>query len=264
MSAADSPARLTRPVWIAAALGALALHAGGVALAFASMQADESDQDLGAPAIEIGVELTTSRINPTGLPVGPDSEASVASPARVDQEKQVQETDLPKAAPMETDDPERVVALDSPKEPKEEEPKPAAQDSRASTATAAAEETAMPAVDNAALAPRSAAPALGTGDSLRRDVVTWQKELAAHFNKHKTYPADRSMQNAEVLVSFVLDRTGHIVTAAIVKGSGDPSFDAAALAMLKRADPVPAPPALMADQGLAFSLPVIFQVKGKR
>ena len=32
--------------------------------------------------------------------------------------------------------------------------------------------------------------------------------------------------------------------------------------MLQRADPVPAPPPLVADEGLAFSLPVIFHVKG--
>jgi periplasmic protein TonB len=32
--------------------------------------------------------------------------------------------------------------------------------------------------------------------------------------------------------------------------------------MLQRSDPVPAPPPLVADDGLTFSLPVIFQAKG--
>jgi TonB family protein len=49
----------------------------------------------------------------------------------------------------------------------------------------------------------------------------------------------------------------------VVKGSGDPAFDAAALSMLKRSDPVPQPPPLVADEGLTFTLPVIFRVKGK-
>jgi len=31
--------------------------------------------------------------------------------------------------------------------------------------------------------------------------------------------------------------------------------------MLQRSDPVPPPPPLAADEGLAFRLPVIFQVK---
>ena len=54
-----------------------------------------------------------------------------------------------------------------------------------------------------------------------------------------------------------------MVSASIVKGSGDAAFDEAALAMLKRADPVPQPPPLVADEGLSFTLPVIFRVKGK-
>jgi len=52
--------------------------------------------------------------------------------------------------------------------------------------------------------------------------------------------------------------------ASIVRGSGDTSFDNAALAMLQRSDPVPAPPALVADEGLSFTLPVVFRVKGRK
>jgi outer membrane biosynthesis protein TonB len=39
-------------------------------------------------------------------------------------------------------------------------------------------------------------------------------------------------------------------------------FDEAALAMIHRSDPVPPPPPLVADEGLSFTLPVIFRVKG--
>jgi TonB family protein len=87
--------------------------------------------------------------------------------------------------------------------------------------------------------------------------------LAAHFNKHKRYPADRSRQSAQNLVRFVLDRTRHILSATILRGSGDRSFDEAALAMMRRADPVPQPPPLVADEGLSFTMPVIFRVKGR-
>jgi TonB family protein len=93
--------------------------------------------------------------------------------------------------------------------------------------------------------------------------MTWQKELGAHLDRHKRYPADRASKGAEILVTFVLDRTGHVLSSSIVRGSGDPSFDQAALDMLKRSDPVPAPPPLVADEGLSFTLPVIFRVKGK-
>jgi periplasmic protein TonB len=32
--------------------------------------------------------------------------------------------------------------------------------------------------------------------------------------------------------------------------------------MVRRSDPVPAPPPLVADDGLSFTVPVIFRVKG--
>ena len=93
--------------------------------------------------------------------------------------------------------------------------------------------------------------------------VTWQKELVAHLDRHKRYPAERSQKSAEIMVSFALDRLGHVLSASIVKGSGDPAFDQAALAMVRRSDPVPPPPPLVADEGLNFTLPVIFKVKGR-
>jgi protein TonB len=76
-------------------------------------------------------------------------------------------------------------------------------------------------------------------------------------------PSDRANKAAEIVVSFELDRTGHILASRVVRGSGDASFDAAALAMLRRSDPVPVPPPLVADEGLSFTLPVIFRVKGR-
>jgi TonB family protein len=110
---------------------------------------------------------------------------------------------------------------------------------------------------------RSVAPAQGTGATAQRIRATWQKELIAHLDKHKRYPADRPLKSAEILVGFALDRMGHVLSASIVKGSGDAAFDEAALAMVRRSDPVPQPPPLVADEGLNFTLPVIFRVKGK-
>jgi protein TonB len=128
----------------------------------------------------------------------------------------------------------------------------------------ATEATAMPTLDSAPESPRSVTPAQGTGASAVRDSVTWQKELAAHFAKFKRYPADRAMHAAEVVVSFALDRVGHVLSSRIVKGSGDAAFDNAALAMLQRSDPVPPPPPLVADEGLTFTLPFIFHVKAQK
>ncbi len=111
--------------------------------------------------------------------------------------------------------------------------------------------------------PRSVAPVIGTGESARRARVTWQKELVAHLDKHKRYPKERQQKSAEIQIRFTLDRMGHVLATDIEKGSGDAAFDEAALAMVRRSDPVPMPPPVIADEGLTFTLPVIFRVKTK-
>jgi len=197
------------------------------------------------------------------LPPGPDSDASVASPAMPEQKAELKQTDLPKETPVETDEPDRVVTPNEVKKPIKDEAKIAAVQTSASQESVAAEATATPNSENIPQGPRSVAPAQGIGESLQRVRTTWQKELIAHLDRHKRYPAERVLKSAEILVGFVLDRMGHVLSASIVKGSGDQVFDDAALAMVRRSDPVPAPPPAVADETLSFTLPVIFRVKGK-
>jgi protein TonB len=259
----DTEQKPSRRLWVLAALGALALHIGGVALAIAHLRTDDPDDSLGAPAIEIGLEMMSPRLEATDLPPGPDADASVASPAIAEQKAEVKETELPKDVPTETEDPDRAVTPDDSKKPTEDDAKLAAVQTSASTESIAAEATATPSSEAIQEGPRSVAPAQGTGESAQRMRATWQKELIAHLDKHKRYPAARSQKSAEIVVSFALDRMGHVLSTGIVKGSGDPAFDEAALAMVRRSDPVPQPPPLVADEGLSFTLPVIFRIKGR-
>jgi periplasmic protein TonB len=263
MTSLDTEQGSSPRLWIFAALGALALHIGGGALAVAHLRADDPDDSLGAPAIEIGLEMMSPHLEATDLPPGPDTDASVASPALAEQKAELKETELPKDVPTETNDPDRVVTPNDSNKPKEDDTKIAAVQTNASTESVAAEATATPSSEAIKQGPRSVAPALGTGDSAQRARVTWQKELVAHLDKHKRYPAQRSQKSAEILVSFALDRMGHVLSITIAKGSGDAAFDEAALAMVRKSDPVPPPPPLIADEGLNFTLPVIFKVKGR-
>jgi len=263
MSDLDTEQKPSRRLWILAGLAALALHVGGGALAVAHLRTDDMDDSLGAPAIEIGLEMMSPHLEATDLPPGPDVDASVASPALAEQKAELKQTELPKDVPTETEDPDRAVAPNDSNKPKEDEPKIAAAPTAASVESVAAEATATPSTEAIQEGPRSVAPAQGTGESARRMRATWQKELVAHLDRHKRYPAQRSEKSAEILVGFALDRMGHVLSTSIVKGSGDAAFDAAALAMVRRSDPVPAPPPLVADEGLNFTLPVIFRVKGR-
>jgi len=263
MTSLDIEQKPSRRLWMFAGLAALALHLGGAALAVAHLRSDDLDDAFGAPAIEIGLELMSPRLEATDLPPGPDADASVASPALAEQKAELKETELPKDVPTETEDPDRAVTPNDSQKPKEDDTNIATVQTSASTESVAAEATATPSSEAIQQGPRSIAPAQGTGESVRRMRATWQKELSAHLDKHKRYPAARSQKAAEIVVSFALDRMGHVLSASIVKGSGDPAFDEAALAMVRRSDPVPQPPPLIADEGLSFTLPVIFRVKGK-
>ena len=116
----------SRRLWVLAAVAALALHLGGVALAVAHLRDDDPDDSLGAPAIEVGLEMESPHLEATDLPPGPDTDASVASPALAEQKVEVKETDLPKDTPTETDDADRVVTQNDSHKPKEDDPKIAA------------------------------------------------------------------------------------------------------------------------------------------
>jgi protein TonB len=249
-------------IWVPAAIAALALHLGGVGLVYANLPADD-DEDVGAPAFEVGLDLLSPRTEATDLPPGPESDASAASPAQVEQKEKVEETALPQEKPAEAEDPDRIVAETAPKKPSEEEQQVAAIETNASTESAATEATAPAPIEGAREAPVATAPVQGTGVSAQRVRVTWQKKLMAHLQRFKRYPSGGVPRSARIEVGFKLDRLGHVVSAEIRQGSGDPAFDQAALSMLHRADPVPPPPPLVADEGLSFTLPVVYRVKGK-
>jgi protein TonB len=145
--------------------------------------------------------------------------------------------------------------------PKEDDPKIAAVQTSASTESVAQEATAAPAVEDVPEGP-SRAPAQGVGKSLQRQRASWFAELGAHFEKHKRNPQLEKFKNTKVVVNVTFDRMGHITSSSIAESSGDAAYDEAAMAMLRRSDPVPKPPPLIADEGLTYTLPVVFRVKG--
>lgn len=258
----DDADPLRRKIWIFAAVMALGAHLAFAAFAIARMS-EPDDDDLGAPGIEIAYELASTQNAMSELPPGPESEASAASPPVVEQKTAAKQTDLPKETPVESENPDRLVTIEKTDKPKEDEPEPKAKMMKPSDESAAQEAMAAPTIENVPQSAKSTTPDQGTGQSRQRARVTWQKELLAHLDKFKRYPAERSQKSAEIVVTMTLDRTGHVLSANISRGSGDDAFDHAALAMVERASPVPPPPPLIADEGLDFSLPVIFRKTGK-
>lgn len=261
MTGLDTEQKPSRRLWILAAVGALALHIGCGALAFAHLRGDEEAEYLGAQG-DIGIELTSVSAEDTDLPAGPDADASVASPALAEQKAELKQTELPKDTPTETEDPDRVVTTTDNNKPKEDDPKVATVQTSASEESVAQEATARQKIDGAQESTTPTVVNQGIGKDAQKLLAKWRGQLSAYLNLHKRYPEVKLTKATKVKVGFVLDRLGHVVSMRVIEGSGDAAYDEAALAMIRRSDPVPQPPPMEADEGLNFTLDVIFP-KGK-
>jgi protein TonB len=247
--------------WACAATLIMGLHAGG-ALALYHFQEDDSPDVPGSIAIELAPAVTAPPIaSAEAAPPGPLMEEE--APARAHKEtKKTEEMPRLEQAPL-TAEPAIVLPVPKPekKEVSEEEEKVVAeQNSR--EASAVPKTTAPPPLE-ANPAATAAAPSPGLSTLAARAQASWQNSLVAHFNRYKRYPADARAHSIEgvVTVEFKLDPSGQILSSRIVDSSGSTVLDEEAMALLKRAAPLPAPPAYVSPDGLYLTLPIQFRMK---
>jgi periplasmic protein TonB len=255
--------RQSSRLWLFAGLVALCLHLGAAGLAAWALHPDISDDDGGAPAIELAMDMAASKSEQTDLPPGPEADASAAAPESAQSAPKAEAMDRPKEEAVESDNPDRLVAPEQAKRPEREPDEARPQPSESSAASVASEATAAPRQEATPEAPTAVAPVIGASVAAQRAKVEWQKRLFTHLSRHKRYPAGVRQKQAENRVVFTLDRTGRVVAARISASSGDQAFDNAALEMMKRSDPVPAPPPLLADETLTFEIPVMFRAPAR-
>ncbi len=91
---------------------------------------------------------------------------------------------------------------------------------------------------------RTAAPETVSGAETSPAEATWQSRLMAHLEKHKRYPAAARLrrERGTAYVRFTIDAKGAVLSAMLARSSGYPELDREAVAMTRRASPVPAPP----------------------
>ena len=248
-------------LWGLAIACALFLHVAGAIAAFVTLRGELDDEASGAPAIELSLEPAAPRdAEAADLPPGPTTdEAAAAAPSVAASE--AKETNEEKITHAEADDAE-LSQSNKPDKPVVEEKTHQAQPV-VSAESAASEATAPPKSDVEKQSDRPVAPVQGADAAANAVKLTWHKALMAHLNRAKRYPAGGGRRAAEASIFFTLDRRGHVVSYNVKRSSGHPAFDDAALAMMKRADPVPAPPPIIADDGLSFEVPVQFRADHK-
>lgn len=87
-------------------------------------------------------------------------------------------------------------------------------------------------------------------------------KLAAILARHKRYPkpSERRKEEGVVTLSFVINRSGQVLSSRISKSSGYPRLDEAVLNMLEQAQPLPAFPPEITQSQLEVRLPISFKL----
>lgn len=105
-------------------------------------------------------------------------------------------------------------------------------------------------------ADRLAAPTSSAAQVPSASAATWRSALMTHLNRYKQFPANGSQGVAAI--AFTIDRSGRVLSAGVVRSSGDAALDREALALARRASPVPAPPIGQGGGTLTISVPIRF------
>jgi len=121
--------------------------------------------------------------------------------------------------------------------------------------------TAQPlAAETTAPAAPVAAPQKASGEI--RD--SYLGRVLAQLNRFKQYPraARQARIQGVVMLHFVMDADGKVVSSDIAKSSGRPVLDAEALALIQRAQPLPALPVDFPTRTLDAVVPIEFALAG--
>lgn len=97
--------------------------------------------------------------------------------------------------------------------------------------------------------------------------ASWEGALLAHLQKYKKYPPSAQQRGKEGLnrLRFVVDAEGNVLSYELVGRSGNADLDRATLDMIRRAQPLPKPPADMLKGGsVEIVAPFVYNIEKRR
>ncbi len=111
---------------------------------------------------------------------------------------------------------------------------------------------------DALAAPVLPTPSIGSADG----PDSWEGRILATLDEHKHYPRSAQVMRREgvVLVRFVLDRQGALLSAGLDRSSGVAELDREALALLRRACPFPRVPDSRSGDRFELIAPIEFML----
>jgi protein TonB len=91
----------------------------------------------------------------------------------------------------------------------------------------------------------------------------WQSLLVSKLERAKRYPSEARARGEQGVaqLAFSIDRNGGVHNARIVHSSGSELLDSETLALIARAQPLPAPPAELAGTEIAIVVPIRYNIR---
>ncbi|MBR1146481.1 energy transducer TonB [Bradyrhizobium sp. AUGA SZCCT0431] len=234
--------------WMLSGVAVLCVYAGVTATLATWRYPDDTaaTEPSGAIVVDLAPLPAAPSTTPSDVAPGPEQVMSEAQPMAKPEVTPPDETpELPPAP-----NPDAAVALQTKPQP---EVTPQQQAAAATTSAPAVPERIAP----VAVAPTQGAPSAKDSEA----VVTWRTKVLALIEKNKRYPEAARPRQGTARVSFALDRKGMVANARVIESSGSSALDEEAVALLKRAEPFPAPPATFAGDSVVVRLPIRFTVK---
>ena len=92
---------------------------------------------------------------------------------------------------------------------------------------------------------------------------SWRDLVLARLQQNKRYPASAEARHEQgvVTLSFSVDRNGRVLARSIVRSSGVAALDEEVLAMVQRAQPLPAFPPAMTQHSINLVVPIRFSLR---
>jgi periplasmic protein TonB len=241
--------------WVMCAVVAVAAH--GLLVVAVLARSDEVS-DAGSPVVMVELAPVASAPSQTRIDAAPAPQVQNYIPPRLAQEVEHKEKP-PEEQVEETSarDPEVTLPQRVPDPPKLEQ-------------EAKVEQQAQPEVQAGSpqgapvTAALPASPAHGEVERPTTAVVArWERSLVARLERFKDYPSQAAGARGVVNVGFQIDRRGHVLNDRIVQSSGSSALDEEALATIKRANPLPAPPNGLPDTRLSITIPIRYDGFGQ-
>lgn len=215
------------------------------------------------PPIELPPQAMMVELAPVPAPPPPAPPKVVTPPQPPEP---VEELPLPKIA--EAEKPE--ISVPKPVKPKPKPPKPKPKPVEKKPEPPKEEPSEQkPSDTQPTKAPteKSAQPAPGPSPAQMAAKASWQGTLLAHLGKYKKYPASAQSRGKEGLnrLRFVVDAEGNVLSFELVSKSGNAALDRATLEMIRRAQPLPKPPADMLVNGsIEIVAPFVYSIDRRR